>query len=67
MVPDAGSYPAETDFFQADWQRAFWGAHYARLAEVKARYDPMGLFFTHHGVGSDAWSPDGFTRIAPAP
>ena len=29
---------------------------------VKAKYDPEGLFFVHHGVGSEAWSADGFTR-----
>jgi hypothetical protein len=31
---------------------------------VKARYDPDGLFFVHHGVGSEGWSPDGFTRLS---
>ena len=35
---------------------------YARLRAVKDRYDPDGLFFVHHGVGSEDWSPDGFTR-----
>jgi len=29
---------------------------------VKAKYDPEGLFFVHHGVGSEGWSEDGFTR-----
>jgi len=24
--------------------------------------DPDGLFFIHHGVGSEAWSTDGFER-----
>jgi hypothetical protein len=33
------------------------------LAAVKKRYDPGGLFFTHHGVGSDEWSANGFTRL----
>jgi hypothetical protein len=28
------------------------------------RYDPTGLFFVHHGVGSEDWSADGFTRLA---
>jgi hypothetical protein len=31
---------------------------------VKDRYDPDGLFFVHHGVGSEDWSADGFTRLA---
>ncbi|HUA28815.1 MAG TPA: FAD-dependent oxidoreductase [Streptosporangiaceae bacterium] len=46
------SYISETDYFQGDWQTSFWGDHYARLAEVKERYDPEGLFFVHHGVGT---------------
>jgi hypothetical protein len=32
--------------------------------EVKKKYDPAGLFFVHHGVGSEEWSTDGFTRLA---
>jgi hypothetical protein len=30
---------------------------------VKAKYDPEGLFFVHHGVGSEGWSDDGFARM----
>ena len=63
-IPDAGSYVSESDFFLKDWQRAFWGSNYARLLAVKKRYDPDGLFTVHHGVGSEAWSADGFTRVA---
>ena len=50
------SYFNETDYFQADWQTAFWGDHYARLLQVKNRYDPGGLFFVHHGVGTETAS-----------
>jgi hypothetical protein len=32
------------------------------LAGVKQKYDPDGLFFVHHGVGSERWSEDGFAR-----
>ncbi|MEO8859472.1 MAG: FAD-binding oxidoreductase [Burkholderiaceae bacterium] len=61
LVPEAGSYLAEGNYFERDWQHAFWGANYARLRAVKQRYDPRGLFFVHHGVGSEDWSDDGFT------
>jgi hypothetical protein len=61
-APAAGSYVSESDFFEPDWARAFWGPNYARLLRVKERYDPDGLFIVHHGVGSERWSPDGFTR-----
>jgi FAD/FMN-containing dehydrogenase len=64
IVPNAGSYVSESNFFNPSWQRAFWGENHARLKAVKAKYDPDGLFFVHHGVGSEGWSADGFTRIA---
>ena len=38
------SYLSEADYFQDDWQGSFWGDHYTRLARVKDRYDPGGLF-----------------------
>ena len=63
LAPRAGSYVWETDFFQPNWQDAFWGGNYARLRAVKTKYDPAGLFFLHHGVGSEDWSADGFTRV----
>ncbi len=63
VVPDPGAYVSESDYFEADWQTAFWGANYARLRAAKDRYDPDGLFVVHHGVGSEDWSPDGFTRL----
>ena len=63
VAPDGGAYVAESDYFQRDWQRAFWGEHYDRRLAVKQRHDPQGLFFTHHGVGSERWSADGFTPL----
>ncbi|WP_119269280.1 FAD-dependent oxidoreductase [Taklimakanibacter deserti] len=62
LMPDAGSYVSESDFFEKDWQTSFWGANYARLRAAKEMYDPEGLFIVHHGVGSEGWSADGFTR-----
>jgi hypothetical protein len=54
---------AEGNFFDAAWQQSFWGPNYPRLLAVKDKYDPDGLFFVHHGVGSERWSADGFTRL----
>jgi FAD/FMN-containing dehydrogenase len=62
-APGAGSYLNECDYFLEDWGRAQWGEHYPRLRQIKRRYDPDGLFVVHHGVGSEAWSADGFTRV----
>ncbi|HEX7948034.1 MAG TPA: FAD-binding oxidoreductase, partial [Phenylobacterium sp.] len=63
-APGAGAYVNECDYFQPQWQRAFWGPNYPRLERIKRRYDPQGLFYVHHGVGSEAWSADGFKRVA---
>jgi FAD/FMN-containing dehydrogenase len=62
-APGAGSYVSESDYFERTWQSSFWGRNYPKLARVKRKYDPTGLFFVHHGVGSEAWSADGFTRL----
>ncbi|CAH2407272.1 FAD-dependent oxidoreductase [Mesorhizobium escarrei] len=63
LIPAVGSYVAESDFFDERWRDAFWGSNYIKLLAVKDRYDPDGLFFVHHGVGSERWSDDGFTRL----
>jgi FAD/FMN-containing dehydrogenase len=57
-----GAYVSESNYFERDWQRAYWGTNHPRLAELKQKYDPDGLFFVHHGVGSEEWSADGFTK-----
>ena len=63
-APGAGSYVSEGGFFDTAWQASHWGPNYPRLRAVKDSYDPDGLFFVHHGVGSERWSADGFTRLA---
>jgi FAD/FMN-containing dehydrogenase len=63
VAPAAGAYVSESDYFQHNWQSAYWGTNYPRLAAVKRTYDPEGLFIVHHGVGSEYWSADGFTRV----
>lgn len=64
LVPDAGAYVAESNFFETAWRKSFWGPNDPRLLAVKDQYDPEGLFFVHHGVGRERWSADGFTRLA---
>ena len=63
LAPNGGSYVSESNFFEKDWPHSYWGSNYARLASVKEKYDPTGLFFVHNGVGSEEWSADGFTKL----
>jgi FAD/FMN-containing dehydrogenase len=63
VAPGAGAYLSEADFFDPNWKTRYWGPNFDRLAAIKKRYDPEGLFFVHQGVGSDEWSADGFTRL----
>lgn len=44
IAPNAGAYMSESDYFQHDWKRAYWGSHYPRLARAKRKYDPDWLF-----------------------
>ena len=53
VSPGSGSYVNETDYFEDDWQHSYWGDHYARLVEIKRRYDPDNVFTVHHGVGTE--------------
>ena len=61
VAPGAGSYFSESDYALKDWQQAYWGEHWRRLARVKRHYDPTGFFHVHHGVGSEVWADGGFT------
>jgi len=62
VAAGGGAYVSESNFFEEDWQHSYWGSNYVRLASVKKKYDPTGLFFVHNGVGSEEWSTDGFAR-----
>jgi FAD/FMN-containing dehydrogenase len=63
IAPNGGAYVSESNFFETEWQRSYWGSNRPRLAEIKKKYDPTGLFFVHNGVGSEEWSADGFTKL----
>jgi FAD/FMN-containing dehydrogenase len=56
-VPEQGSYVNETDYFEPNWQVAFWGENYPKLLEIKRIYDPHNLFTCHHCVGSEGVVP----------
>ncbi|KAF2279781.1 FAD binding domain-containing protein [Westerdykella ornata] len=55
VTPLGGAYGNEADISEPNWQQAFWGDNYARLLSIKQKWDPTGLFYVHHGVGSEDW------------
>ncbi|HEX3603446.1 MAG TPA: FAD-binding protein [Steroidobacteraceae bacterium] len=64
IAPNSGSYVLESNYFNSSWQKEYWGENYSRLRGIKTKFDPDGLFFVHHGVGSEDWSADGFMRLS---
>ncbi|KAI1301069.1 FAD binding domain-containing protein [Xylaria venustula] len=64
-TPEGGSYLNEGDIEEPEWQKAFFGDHYARLMEVKTSWDPWHLFYTPVGVGSESWVVRGVDRGLP--
>jgi len=63
VAPNGGAYVSESNYFEKGFQQAYWGSNYPRLAEIKRKYDPDGLFVVHNGVGSEQWSADGFAKL----
>lgn len=45
VTPGSGAYMSESDINEPNFQQAFYGANYARLYQLKQKYDPKGVFF----------------------
>tara|TARA_R110002003_G_scaffold110_5_gene9288 strand:- start:988 stop:2451 length:1464 start_codon:yes stop_codon:yes gene_type:complete len=58
VAPDSefgGSYLNEANVVEPNWQSSFYGTQYARLREVKRKWDPRGVFYATTAVGSEEW------------
>jgi FAD/FMN-containing dehydrogenase len=53
IAPNGGSYVSESNFFESDYQRSYWGINYPRLVTIKKEYDPARLFAVHNGIGAE--------------
>lgn len=67
VAPGGGTYLNEADAVDGEWKRNSFGRNYGPLLDVKRRYDPEGLFYARHAVGSDAWVQTGDGRLCRAP
>ncbi|KAK7001890.1 hypothetical protein R3P38DRAFT_3283703 [Favolaschia claudopus] len=61
--PNAGAYSNEADIYEPDFQTTFFGPNYAKLTQIKAKYDPEDLFIVAAGVGSERWDEFGMCRV----
>ncbi|PGH17444.1 hypothetical protein AJ80_04814 [Polytolypa hystricis UAMH7299] len=56
ISPGAGSYLAEADRLEPDFQQSFFGSkNYPKLWNIKQKYDPDEIFWVATGVGSEKW------------
>jgi hypothetical protein len=67
LTPNGGAYLNEADFQQPDWQRVFYGEHYAKLDLIKSKYDPYDLFYALGAVGSERWVQRNDGRLCRTP
>lgn len=59
LAPGGTAYPNEGNPWQTNWQTEYWAGNYPRLAELKAKYDPEGLFNCWRCVRfQDVWIHD---------
>ncbi|PWY68942.1 FAD/FMN-containing dehydrogenase [Aspergillus sclerotioniger CBS 115572] len=63
VTPNSGAYENEASFRQHNWQEAFFGDNYAKLCEIKEKYDPNHVFYVLKGAGSEYWSVDESGRM----
>lgn len=64
ISPGAGSYLAEGDRLEPNWQWSFYGSYYPRLLEAKKRLDPFNVFWAHTAVGSEFFELRSFNGLA---
>lgn len=51
LTPGGGAYLNEAHYGEPHWEETFWGENYARLLEIKGRYDPTHIFDCWKCVG----------------
>jgi hypothetical protein len=63
------SYFSESAYFHTgtSWKQRYWGDKYERLEATKLAYDPRGVFWCRHCVGSDLPFIPSFVAPSPTP
>ncbi|TDZ32414.1 FAD-linked oxidoreductase ZEB1 [Colletotrichum spinosum] len=55
-APNGLAYVNENYAFMNNWQDAFWGPIYPRLAAIKKKWDPNGVLYAWSTPGSEDWA-----------
>ena len=63
VTPGSGVYMNEANVLEPDWQKEFYGSNYARLKEIKEKWDPEGLLYGATSVGCEASHIDSEGRL----
>ncbi|KAK4442198.1 putative FAD-linked oxidoreductase-like protein 12 [Podospora aff. communis PSN243] len=66
LTPGGGAYLNEAPLRLPHWKEAFFGRNYDRLAAIKQRYDPAGVFYGTATVGSEKWTEQDDGRLCQA-
>src|SRR5262245_40315017 len=66
LSPETGAYFNEPDSYEPEWQHAFFGKNYARLKNIKEKYDPKNMLWCRRCVGSEAFEEQGDGRLCVA-
>ncbi|TFK20086.1 FAD binding domain-containing protein [Coprinopsis marcescibilis] len=53
--PYGAAYVNEGNLEEPNWQTAYWGTNYPRLKELKAKWDPQGVFYARTTPGTENW------------
>lgn len=60
--PYGAAYVNEGDLYEPSWQDAYWGDNYARLLEIRKKWDPEGVLFAQTTPGTESWSVVDYRR-----
>lgn len=59
VFDSGGSNHVKANRDEPDFQQAFWGTNYPKLAAIKKAYDPTDVFWCYPCVGNEGWKEVG--------
>ena len=66
LTPGGGTYMNEGTFDLRTWKEDYYGSNYARLLDIKRKYDPHFMLYGPAVVGNDYWTVASDGRLCKA-